>query len=163
MNTRRSFLRDAGALTLGGLVLPQLVQADSLFPALAPRPIGLQLFTLFRPMSDDPKGTLEKVAAVGYKEVESAFSLRGGYYGYTAKEFKKVVEDLGMTWRAHHAMGPHFGHDQHHQPAQLEPPVVARHRAGLVNVQLWIFPRCRPCLAFAIITSNLLMKRVKVD
>lgn len=108
MNTRRSFLRDAGALTIGGLVLPQLVQADSLFPALAPRPIGLQLFTLFRPMSDDPKGTLEKVAAVGYKEVESAFSLRGGYYGYTAKEFKKVVEDLGMTWRAHHAMGAPF-------------------------------------------------------
>ncbi|MVM34191.1 TIM barrel protein [Spirosoma sp. HMF4905] len=108
MSTRRSFLRDAGALTLGGLVLPQLSQADSLFSAIAPRPIGLQLFTLFKPMSDDPKGTLEKVAAVGYKEVESAFSLRGGYYGYTAKEFKKVVEGLGMTWRAHHAMGAPF-------------------------------------------------------
>lgn len=108
MSTRRSFLRDAGALTLGGLVLPQLAQADSLFSSLAPRPIGLQLFTLFKSMSDDPKGTLEKVAAVGYKEIESAFSLRNDYYGYTAKEFKALVEGLGMTWRAHHAGGAPF-------------------------------------------------------
>ncbi|QMW05683.1 sugar phosphate isomerase/epimerase family protein [Spirosoma foliorum] len=108
MRTRRSFLRDAGALTLGGLVLPELTKADSLFSSVASRPIGLQLFTLFRPMSDDPKGTLEKVAAVGYKEIESAFSLREGYYGYKAKEFKALVEGLGMTWRAHHAMGAPF-------------------------------------------------------
>lgn len=54
-------------------------------------------------MNEDPKGTLEKVAAVGYQEVESAFSLRGGYYGYLAKEFKTLVESLGMKWRAHHA------------------------------------------------------------
>ncbi len=101
-------MRDAGALTLAGLVLPQLSEAETLFPSLAPRAIGLQLFTLFRPMSDDPKGTLEKVAAVGYKEVESAFSLRGGYYGYKAKEFKSLVEGLGMTWRAHHAGGAPF-------------------------------------------------------
>ncbi|GAB3957570.1 sugar phosphate isomerase/epimerase [Spirosoma harenae] len=59
-------------------------------------------------MSDDPKGTLEKVAAVGYKEVESAFSLKSGYYGYTAKEFKKLVEGYGMIWRAHHAGGAPF-------------------------------------------------------
>lgn len=108
MKNRRSFLRDAGALTLAGLVLPQFTEAETLFPSLAPRPIGLQLFTLFRPMSDDPKGTLEKVAAVGYKEVESAFSLKGGYYGYKAKEFKSLVESLGMTWRAHHAGGAPF-------------------------------------------------------
>ncbi len=108
MTTRRSFLRDAGALTLGGLVLPHLSDANALFPGMAPRPVGLQLFTLFRPMSDDPKGTLEKVAAVGYKEVESAFSLRAGYYGYKAKEFKSLVEGLGMTWRAHHAGGAPF-------------------------------------------------------
>ncbi|CAN5410213.1 sugar phosphate isomerase/epimerase [soil metagenome] len=113
MKTRRSFLRDAGVLTLGsltlpGLVLPQVAQGNPLLPTVVPPPIGLQLFTLFKPMSDDPKGTLEKVAAVGYKEIESAFSLRGGYYGYKAKEFKSLVEGLGMTWRAHHAMGAPF-------------------------------------------------------
>ena len=108
MNTRRSFLRDAGTLALGSLVLPQLTKAGSLFSSLAPRPIGIQLFTLFRSMNEDPKATLEKVAAVGYKEVESAFSSRGGYYGYKPKEFKALVEGLGMTWRGHHASGAPF-------------------------------------------------------
>ena len=108
MTSRRRFLRDAGALTIGGLALPQLNQAHSLLPTAASYPIGIQLFTLFRSMNDDPKGTLEKVAAVGYKEVESAFSTRGGYYGYTAKEFKSLVSGLGMTWRAHHAGGAPF-------------------------------------------------------
>lgn len=109
MTSRRHFLRDAGALTLGSLALPALAQAETLFGhPMAARPIGIQLFTLFMPMSEDPKGTLEKVAAVGYKEVESAFSMRGKYYGYDAKEFRKIVNDLGMTWRAHHASGAPF-------------------------------------------------------
>ncbi|WP_420146914.1 sugar phosphate isomerase/epimerase family protein [Spirosoma sp.] len=108
MNSRRRFLQDAGTLALGSLALPQLTRATSLLPAVAVPPIGIQLFTLFRQMNEDPKGMLEKVAAVGYKEVESAFSTRGGYYGYKATEFKKLVTDLGMTWRAHHAMGAPF-------------------------------------------------------
>ncbi|HEV7346971.1 sugar phosphate isomerase/epimerase [Telluribacter sp.] len=108
MQNRRDFLKNAGAVALGGLTLPQLSQATNLFGISAPKPIGIQLFTLFRPMNEDPKGTLEKVAAVGYKEIESAFSTRGGYYGYKPKEFKALVEDLGMTWRAHHAGGAPF-------------------------------------------------------
>ncbi|QJD80343.1 sugar phosphate isomerase/epimerase family protein [Spirosoma rhododendri] len=109
MTTRRDFLRNSGALTLGGLMLPHLTSAaDWLSAPLADRPVGIQLFTLFGPMNDDPKGTLEQVAKVGYKEIESAFSLRGGYYGYSAKEFKALVESLGMHWRAHHAMGAPF-------------------------------------------------------
>jgi sugar phosphate isomerase/epimerase len=108
MTTRRHFLRDAGALTLGSLVLPQLANAGTLFPEATAYPIGIQLFTLFKSMNDDPKGTLEKVAAVGYQEVESAFNMRGGYYGYNAKEFKSLVNGLGMKWRAHHAGGAPF-------------------------------------------------------
>ncbi len=108
MTSRRHFLRDAGTLTLGGLVLPQFAQATGLFTGAITYPIGIQLFTLFRSMNEDPKGTLEKVAAVGYNEVESAFSTRGGYYGYSAKDFRKLVTDLGMTWRAHHAGGAPF-------------------------------------------------------
>ena len=108
MTSRRRFIRDAGALTLGGLALPSLMQAHELFSSATTLPIGIQLFTLFKSMNEDPKGTLEKVAAVGYKEVESAFNMRGGYYGYSAKEFKSLVSGLGMTWRAHHAGGAPF-------------------------------------------------------
>ena len=108
MTSRRRFLQDAGTLTLGGLLLPRLSPARGLFAGATSYPIGIQLFTLFRSMNDDPKGTLEKVAAVGYQEVESAFSTLGGYYGYSAKDFKALVEGMGMKWRAHHAGGAPF-------------------------------------------------------
>lgn len=121
MLNRRGFLKQSGTLTLGGLALPQLLRAEAL---LAPNamPIGIQLFTLFRQMNEDPKATLEQVAKVGYKEVESAFNTRGGYYGYKAKEFKQVVEDLGMTWRAHHAGGAPFRPRPQAAPAAGGPP-----------------------------------------
>lgn len=109
MTSRRAFLKTSGVLAVAGAVAP----AVSLFGAPTPnmaavRPVGLQLFTLFRLMNEDPKATLEKVAAAGYQEVESAFSMQGRYYGFSAKEFRKIVSDLGMVWRGHHASGAPF-------------------------------------------------------
>lgn len=101
MMLRRTFIKSSGALLAGAFALPA-------FAETAAPPIGIQLFTLFKQMNEDPKGTLESVAAVGYKEIESAFSMRGGYYGYKPKEFRKLLEDLGLHWRAHHAMGAPF-------------------------------------------------------
>ncbi|WP_026309149.1 sugar phosphate isomerase/epimerase family protein [Spirosoma spitsbergense] len=108
MNNRREFLKNTGALVLGGLVLPHISRAESLFGPTAMRPVGIQLFTLFRQMNEDPKATLKQISDAGYKEIESAFNLRGGYYGYTAKEFKALTSDLGLKWRAHHASGAPF-------------------------------------------------------
>ncbi|MFT4033397.1 MAG: sugar phosphate isomerase/epimerase [Siphonobacter sp.] len=108
MANRRSFLKNTGLLMAGGAMAPLLSNASSFLADVTARPIGIQLFTMFQPMNEDPKGTLTKIAEVGYKEVESAFSSRGGYYGYKPKEFKDLVESLGMKWRAHHALGAPF-------------------------------------------------------
>ncbi|RYC68973.1 MULTISPECIES: sugar phosphate isomerase/epimerase family protein [Spirosoma] len=121
MTTRRDFLRTAGTLTLGGAVLPAFASVQDMLGKAPAYPIGIQLFTLFGPMNEDPKGTLEKVAAAGYKEIESAFNLRGGYYGYSAREFRTLVSDLGMTWRAHHAGGAPF----RPRPQQVPPAGTA--------------------------------------
>ncbi|QRR00031.1 sugar phosphate isomerase/epimerase family protein [Dyadobacter sandarakinus] len=106
---RRDFLKQTGAVLAGGMLLPGISKACGLFDgAAASWPVGIQLFTVFQPMNEDPEGTLKKIAAIGYKEIESAFSTRGGYYGYKPKEFKKLVEGVGLKWRAHHAMGAPF-------------------------------------------------------
>lgn len=106
---RRRFIKQAGALAAGTLAVPYLSQAAELGNnLLAPKPAGIQLFTVFEQMNKDPKATLEKIASIGYKEVESAFSSRGGYYGYKPKEFKSLIEGLGLKWRAHHALGAPF-------------------------------------------------------
>jgi len=104
--SRRKFLQSTGTLVLGGVVFSgKSAQLLSYKPAHA---VGLQLFTFFGIIDDDVKGTLSKIASVGYKEMESAFSKKGGFYGMKPKEYKTMVEDLGMTWKSHHVIGAPF-------------------------------------------------------
>lgn len=84
-------------------------------------PVGLQLFTFFNQIDDDVLGTLKKIAAIGYKEIESAFSKKGGYYGMNPKEFSKMVSDVGMSWKSHHVIGAPFK-----MPANAKPITDAK-------------------------------------
>jgi hypothetical protein len=103
---RRKFLQNSGTLVLGSIALSG--KASSIFNFKALQPVGLQLFTVFGIIDDDVKGTLTKIAAIGYKEMESAFSKKGGYYGMKPKEFKAMVNNLGMSWKSHHVLGAPF-------------------------------------------------------
>lgn len=99
-------MQSAGALALGGMVLQS--KAASLLNFRPPHAVGLQLFTFFGIIDDDVKGTLTKIAGIGYKEMESAFGKKPGYYGMTPPEFKAMVNDLGMSWKSHHVLGAPF-------------------------------------------------------
>jgi sugar phosphate isomerase/epimerase len=105
MITRKDFLKRAAAAGLGSMFL-----SDKLMAAFAGKayPVGLQLFTFFTQIDDDVAGTLKRIAGIGYKEIESAFSKKGGYYGMKPKEFSKLVSDLGMSWQSHHVLGAPF-------------------------------------------------------
>lgn len=63
-------------------------------------PIAVQLYSLRDQMHVNAVGTLKKVAEMGYKGVEPA-----GFYGMSPVEFRKVVEDLGMTICSAHGPG----------------------------------------------------------
>jgi sugar phosphate isomerase/epimerase len=108
MNSRRKFLQQAATLTVGGTLLSEIGWAKSFMtvPNL-PAP-GIQLFTLFNEMDLDTVGTLRKVAAAGYKNIESAFSKQPGFYGKKPKEFKALLNEMGMEWRSHHVIGAPF-------------------------------------------------------
>lgn len=58
---------------------------------------GLQLYTLRREMSQDFEGTLARVAALGYKEMEFA-----GYFGRSPAAVRRILEQNGMTSPAAH-------------------------------------------------------------
>jgi sugar phosphate isomerase/epimerase len=107
MYNRRKFFRNSGALALGGLILSGRGYA-SLLGNYAMHPIGLQLYTLGGTIDDDVPGTLKKVAEIGYKDLESAISIKGGYYGMTSKEFAKMTKDMGLNWVSHHVGGTPF-------------------------------------------------------
>ncbi len=107
MHNRRKFILNSGAMALGGFLLSGRGYASFLEkPAM--HPIGLQLYTMGGTIDDDVTGTLKKIAAIGYKDLESAFSIKGGFYGMTPKEFAKLTRDLGLSWVSHHVIGAPF-------------------------------------------------------
>lgn len=53
--------------------------------------VGLQLYTLRDLTAQDFKGTIRKVADLGYKAVEFA-----GYFGTPAKELRALLDELGL-------------------------------------------------------------------
>lgn len=116
---RRNFIRNTGIATIGGLMVPGINSLQAL-PRATKYKYGLQLFTFFTTMDQDVEGTLKKIADLGYTEIESAFSRKGGYYGKTAKEFAALLKSLGMNWKSHHVTGMPFK-----LPPNAKPPVDA--------------------------------------
>ncbi len=97
MNKRRDFLKNMGALAVGSVLLSSY--------KFAPRGIknaGIQLYTFRQEMLKDPQGTLKIIADLGIKQIESAASNKGLFYGLTPTEMKKTCKDLGMTLRSAH-------------------------------------------------------------
>ena len=68
-------------------------------------------------MDADVEGTLKKIASIGYTEIESAFSRKGGFYGMSAKEFSAMLKNNGLSWKSHHVLGAPFK-----MPANAKPP-----------------------------------------
>jgi sugar phosphate isomerase/epimerase len=104
---RKQFIQTSGAALLGSMLLRNNAWA-SLSNVPKNYAMGLQLFTFFNVIDDDVTGTLKKIAAVGYKEIESAFSKKGGYYGMKPTEFAAFLKDNGMSWKSHHVLGAPF-------------------------------------------------------
>ena len=104
---RRHFIQ-SGTLAFSSVLLAQSAMSAMFSGKKTSYPIGLQLYTLGDLMTTDPKGTLQKLAAIGYKELESAGSQKGNFYGFTPKEFAAMVKDAGMNWRSAHVGGAPF-------------------------------------------------------
>lgn len=90
----------------GGVALAAAFAAGPLAAARAApaaRKIGLQLYTVRDLFAPDPIGTLEKVAAIGYREVEYG---GGGYEAMDHAALRKAMDRLGLT-----APSIHVGYD----------------------------------------------------
>lgn len=98
--TRRSFLKGS-AFTLAGMAL---ANTKLLAAANGNTYTGVQLYSVRDDMKRDPLATLKQVAQAGYKNVEHANYIDRKFYGYTAKEFKKVLDDLGLKMPSGHTV-----------------------------------------------------------
>jgi sugar phosphate isomerase/epimerase len=98
INRRNMLAGAAGAAAFAFLEFP-------IKPASAAqiKAVGLQLYTVRDIFEKDPVGTLEKVAGIGYREVEFG---GGGYDGMDAAMLRKTLDRLGLK-----APSVHIGYD----------------------------------------------------
>lgn len=66
--------------------------------------VGLQLYSIRDDMNKDPLGSLKQVAQMGYVYLEHASYNDRKFYGFTATEFKKILDDLGLKMVSGHTV-----------------------------------------------------------
>jgi sugar phosphate isomerase/epimerase len=94
MLSRRSFLVSAGAGLAAGSLVSRIAMADH----HGKIPLGIQLWTVKSEAEKDLEGTLRKVYAAGFREIEFA-----GYYGKKPADLGKLLRDIGLTPVSTHA------------------------------------------------------------
>ncbi|RVU23463.1 sugar phosphate isomerase/epimerase [Sandaracinomonas limnophila] len=101
-STRRDFLQKSalflGASAMGSSALANLAGKKS------KHLIGVQLYSVREDMKKDPMGTLTQIAQMGYKHVEHANYVNRKFYGWSALEFRKRLEDLGLKMPSGHTV-----------------------------------------------------------
>jgi sugar phosphate isomerase/epimerase len=101
-HSRRDFLKLSAAGALGAFILPETLAAQK--KGSKGSVIALQLYTIrdFMNNKDDVMASLKKLSQIGYKQLELAGYAEGKFYGFEPKEFKKIVNDLGMEVLSSH-------------------------------------------------------------
>ncbi len=118
MQNRRDFLKKASLMIAGGMVAPQILTScggkgsGSAAASATTKNIGLQLYSLRDLVKEEGiQKTLDVVAEMGYKNLETASYDNGKIYGLAPAEFKKMVNDRGMKCTSAH-LGQAFSKDK---------------------------------------------------
>lgn len=139
MFSRRQCVAGAAALTTI-LAAGPLMAANS-----KPKPIGLQLYTVRELFEKDPMGTLEKVAAIGYREVEFG---GGGYDRMDHVALRKTMDRLGLK-----SPSLHIGYDA--LAADFERSVAMAKALGADTVVLpWMAETLRNAEGWKVAVAN---------
>jgi sugar phosphate isomerase/epimerase len=96
MLSRRSFLVSAGAGMAAGSIMSSMS-----FAAANPGrkiPLGIQMWTVKSEAEKDLEGTLRKLYALGFREIEFA-----GFYGKSAADIGTLLKSIGLTPVSMHA------------------------------------------------------------
>jgi len=98
--SRRTFVKASALAAIGAAFIP-----GKLFASLKAKEIvGLQLYSVRDDMMRDPLETLTELAKMGYIYVEHANYIDRKFYGYSAAEFRKVLDSLGLKMISGHTV-----------------------------------------------------------
>jgi sugar phosphate isomerase/epimerase len=96
MSNRRTFIQQAGLLATGLAINPSLF-------LMKDKVVGLQLYSLREYINKDVSGIISKVAAAGYKDVETyGFDKKNQFFGLSPKDFLSLLKSNGLTSTSGH-------------------------------------------------------------
>jgi sugar phosphate isomerase/epimerase len=98
---RRQFLKTGMMAVAGTVTFPDFLSAKPRYPK---KLVGLQLYSVRDDMKADPLGTLKKLSGMGYKYVEHADYVNRKFYGFSASEFRKILDGLGLKMPSGHTV-----------------------------------------------------------
>lgn len=98
--SRRTFVKTGALATLATLVFPRSAFASPAKKGM----VGLQLYSVRDDMMKDPVGSLTQLAKMGYIYVEHANYINRKFYGFSAPEFRKVLDGLGLKMISGHTV-----------------------------------------------------------
>jgi sugar phosphate isomerase/epimerase len=95
---RRNFIKLGGNIVAGFALSPlacKLMPKENQGSNL--NAFGIQLWSVKNALGKDPQGVLKQLSTDGYKLIESFEGSKGMFWGMTNTDFKKYMDDLGMT------------------------------------------------------------------
>jgi sugar phosphate isomerase/epimerase len=102
-NSRRKFIQNASLAFMGASLQPSSLWSNTNNVA-AKNIIGVQLYSVRVDMLKNPMATLTALSKMGIEYVEHANYINRKCYGWTAKEFKKVLDGLGLKMPSGHTV-----------------------------------------------------------
>jgi hypothetical protein len=94
---RRAFLKNS-ALASGAAACAAMLSTEKSWANALGVPVGLQLYSVREFLPRDYQGTLNQLAAMGYRECEAA-----GFYGHSPTEVKQAMSQAGL-----HCVSAHY-------------------------------------------------------
>jgi len=102
-NSRRKFIQNASLAIMGASLKPSALWSSTNVVA-SKNLIGVQLYSVRDDMYEKPIETLTALSKMGIENVEHANYVNRKFYGWTAKEFKKVLDGLGIKMPSGHTV-----------------------------------------------------------
>ncbi|MDF1576260.1 MAG: sugar phosphate isomerase/epimerase [Bacteroidales bacterium] len=109
---RRKFIRNAGTALASTALLAAIPFGNQAYGAYGKRagsgsmgPFGFQIWTIRNELLKDFSGTLKKMAAMGYSQVEMCSPLGYGFKSLnemSGAEMRKIIEDAGLKCTSSH-------------------------------------------------------------
>ena len=121
--------------------------------------MGLQLFTVRRPLANDVVGTIKKIASIGYEDSETYGydAEQGKYYGLKAREFKQLLGDNNMiTTSGHYDFTKFFDKTEDELMRYVDQCIEGADALGQRYITWpWLDPAFRTLEHFRVLTGKL--------